>query len=300
MDRLEAMLIMVAVADGGSLSQASRKLKIPLASISRKISELEAHLNVKLLIRSTRSLELTDYGRSYVGHCRRILDDIEEAERMVIGEYSAPRGLLTITAPVVFGKLHVIPIIAEFLNNFPEVNIQLLLTDSDLDLIEEKIDLAVRIGDLANSTLIASKIGEIRHITCGSSFYFNKHGKPKIPQELNLHNCINISAFGTAKNWVYYSNKGKMNIKIQPRLEVTTVEAGIEAAALGVGITRALSYQINYYLKNNKLEIILENYEPKPWPVHLVFASGRIIPNKLRSFLEFAKPKLKDHLIYIH
>ncbi|KAB8037880.1 LysR family transcriptional regulator [Silvanigrella paludirubra] len=293
MDRFEAMSILVAVADGGSLSQASRKLKIPLASVSRKLSELESYLNVKLLTRTTRALEFTDYGRSYVAHCRRILDDISEAERAVTGEYTAPKGILTITAPIVFGKIHIIPILSEFLKAYPEVDVQLMLTDRGVDLLEEKIDLALRIGELPSSSLIAVRVGEIRHLTCGSSFYFKKRLKPKNPQDLQSHDCISITALGASKNWVFYSGKSKLNVAIRPRLEVTTAEAGIEAAVLGVGITRALSYQVSSYLNNNKLEIILEDYEPDPWPVHLVHAAGRIVPLKLRAFLDFAKPRLK-------
>jgi DNA-binding transcriptional LysR family regulator len=293
MNIFESMAILVAVADGGSLSQASRQLKIPLASVSRKVSELENHLNVKLLTRTTRALEFTAEGRSYVTLCRRILDDVNEAERTVTGEYKAPKGVLTMTAPIVFGRLHILPIVAEFLKVYPEVDIQLVLTDRGVDLLEEKIDLALRIGELPSSSLIAARVGEIRHVTCGSPDYFKKRGRPKSPQDLKSHDCVNISVLGSAKNWIFYSGKSKINVGVRSRLDVTTSEAGIEAAALGVGITRALSYQVVGHQNSKKLEIILDTFEPRPWPVHLVHSAGRIVPIKLRAFLDFAAPRLK-------
>lgn len=296
MDRLEAMMILVAVADGGSLSQASRRLKIPLATVSRKVSELENHLKVKLLTRTTRALEFTDYGRTYVSLCRGILDNVNEADRMVTGEYAAPKGLLTITAPIVFGRLHMVPIIAEFLRVYPDVDIQLMLTDRGVDLLEEKIDLALRIGELPSSTLIATRVGEIRHVTCGSSDYFKKRGRPNEPQDLKAHDCVSISILGSSKSWVFQSGKSKLKVGIRSRLDVTTSEAGLEAAALGVGITRALSYQVASYQNSKKLEVILHNFEHDPWPVHLVHSAGRIVPLKLRAFLDYAGPRLRNDL----
>lgn len=294
MDRFEAMSILVAIADGGSLSQASRQLKIPLATVSRKLTELEHHLKVKLLTRTTRALEFTDYGNTYVTLCRRILDEVGEAERLVTGEYMAPKGLLTITAPIVYGKLHVVPILAEFLKAYPEVNVQLWLTDRMVDLLEEKIDLAVRIGELSNSSLIATRVSEIRQVTCGSPNYFKKYGKPESLTDLISHQCINITAISSNKRWNYLDCNIPVSIPIHPRLEVTTAEAGLEAAARGIGITRALSYQMIDLLGRNKLEIVLQDYEPDPLPVHLVHSAGRMVPLKLRAFLDFANPRLKQ------
>lgn len=293
MGRFEAMSILVAVADGGSLSQASRMLKIPLASVSRKITELESHLNVKLLTRTTRKLEFTDYGRSYVALCRRILDEVQEAERMVTGEYMAPKGMLTITAPIVFGKRLMLPIVVQFLKAYPEVDVQLILTDREVDLLEEKVDLALRIGDLPSSSLIAKKVGEIRHVTCASPSYFKYHQKPKVPQDLKSHQCISINVLDSSKKWTYYSGKSKLQVPVRSRLEVTTAEAGIHAAILGVGITRALSYQVASSLQNKRLEVILQDFEPAPRPVHLLHSAGRIVPLKLRAFLDYAGPRLK-------
>lgn len=296
MDRFQAMQILVAVADGGSLSEASRQLKIPLASVSRKVSELEAHLKVKLVTRTTRALEFTDYGRSYVSMCRRILDDVQEAERTVTGEYAAPKGLLTLTAPLVFGRLHVVPLVADFLKTYPEVDVQLILTDRGVDLLEEKIDVAIRIGELPSSSLIATRVGEIRQVVCASTEYLKKRGRPETPQDLKSHDCVSIAVLGSAQNWIFQSGKSKLSVGVHARLEVTTSEAGLEAAALGVGVTRALSYQVAGFQNNKKLEIVLQDFEPKPWPVHLVQAAGRIVPLKQRAFLDYAAPRLRQEL----
>lgn len=296
MDRFEAMQIIVAISEGGSLSSASRKLKIPLATVSRKVSELENHLKVKLLNRTTRAVEFTDYGRTYLTHCLRILDDIHEAERTVTGEYSAPKGVLAITAPILFGKLYVVPVVADFLKAYPEVNIQLFLSDRSVNILEEKIDLAIRIGELPDSSLLSTKVGEIRQVVCGSPAYFKKHGKPKRPEDLKAHHCVSITSIGSSKNWTFKSGKTKLSAGVRTRLEVSTVEAGLEAAALGVGITRALSYQTASFKEQNRLEIILQTFDPDPWPVHLVHGAGRIVPIKLRAFLDFATPRLKEKL----
>lgn len=296
MDRFEAMEILVAIADSGSMSSASRKLKIPLATVSRKVAELESHLKVKLVTRTTRALEFTDDGLSYVAHCRKILEDVSEGERMVTGEYMAPKGLLTITAPIVFGKIHVIPILADFLKAYPDVSVQLLLTDRGVDLLKEKIDLALRIVELPSSSLIATRVGEIRHVTCGSPEYFKLRGRPKTPQELEVHDCVNISILHPVKSWTFGSGKSKFSVHVSPRLNVTTSEAGLEATALGLGITRALSYQLAGFLQDKRLEVILKDFEPDPWPVHLVHTSGKVVPLKLRTFLDFATPRLKERL----
>lgn len=296
MDRFEAMSILVAVADGGSLSAASRQLKIPLASVSRKVSELESHLNMKLMTRTTRALEFTDHGLSYVALCRRILDDVQEAERAVTSEYSAPKGKLTLSAPVVFGRLQIVPIIAEFLRAYPEVDVQLILSDRNVDLLEEKIDLALRIGELPSSSLVAVRLGQIRKVTCASPDYLKKHGRPKTPQDLQSHTCVTIPIMGSATQWIYPGGKSTLTIPIHSRLEVSSVEAGLDAAALGVGIARALSYQVAGYHESDRLKIVLKDFEPAPWPVHLVRPAGKIVPLKVRAFLDFASRRLKAKL----
>ena len=184
MDRLEAMSLLVSVAEAGSLSAAGRKLGVPLPTVSRKISDLEAHLKTRLLTRSTRKLALTDAGAAYVAAAKRILDEVSEAERAASGEHAAPRGDLVITAPVVFGRLHVLPVIAEFLARWPEINVRLVLADRNLHLIDDHIDIAVRIGALADSALVATRVGAVRNVVCGSPAYFAAHGVPERPEDL--------------------------------------------------------------------------------------------------------------------
>jgi DNA-binding transcriptional LysR family regulator len=187
MDRLESMTVLLAVVETGSLSAAGRTLGMPLATVSRKVSELEAHLKARLLHRSTRRLRLTDAGSAYVGACKRILEDLNEAERAAAGEYSAPRGELVITAPVVFGRVHVLPIVGEFLKLYPEVDVRLALNDRSVDLLQDHVDLAVRIGELSDSSLIATRVGMIRRVVCASPAYLAQHGQPQAPAELGRH-----------------------------------------------------------------------------------------------------------------
>src|SRR5271155_2126920 len=202
MDRLEAMSLLVAVAEAGSLSAASRKLGVPLPTVSRKISDLEAHLRTRLLTRSTRKLALTDSGTAYVAAAKRILDEVSEAERAASGEHAAPRGDLVITAPVVFGRLHVLPVIAEFLARWPEINVRLVLADRNLHLIDDHIDIAVRIGALAESALAATKVGSVRRVVCGSPAYFAAHGVPKRPEDLSALSAVTFDPFSFSEDWL--------------------------------------------------------------------------------------------------
>ena len=296
MDRLESMSVLLSVVESGSLSAASRKLGIPLASISRKVSELEAHLKVRLLNRTTRSLELTDEGRVYLASCRRILDEIGEAERLASGEYREPKGRLVITASVVFGRLHILPVVTEFLKAYPQIDVQLILTDRMVDMMEEQVDVAVRIGELPDSAMLATRVGWVRQVVCGSPAYFKKNGIPKSPKELMNHDCVTIETIDSPTAWNFPKGKDTVSVSINSRLIVSTVEAGIDAAVAGTGITRALLYQVAPLEADGKLKIILKEFEPPSWPVQLVHNGHRIVPLKLRAYLEFATPRLRDRL----
>jgi DNA-binding transcriptional LysR family regulator len=209
MDRLEAMSLLVAVAEAGILSAAGRKLGVPLPTVSRKISDLEAHLRTRLLTLSTRKLALTGSGAAYVAAARRILDEVSEAERAASGEHAAPRGDLVITAPVVFGRLHVLPVIAEFLTQWPEINVRLVLADRNLDLIDDHVDIAVRIGALADSALVATRIGAVRSVVCGSPAYFAAHGAPKSPDDLSTLTAVTFDRFSPLQHWIFRDPKSK-------------------------------------------------------------------------------------------
>jgi DNA-binding transcriptional LysR family regulator len=296
MDRFESMSILVTAVEAGSLSAASRRLAMPLATVSRKVSDLEAHLKTRLLTRSSRQLGLTDAGRSYVAACKRILEEVGEAERAATGEYSAPKGDLMITAPVVFGRLHVLPVAAEFLSAYQDINIRIVLADRVVNLLEEHVDLAVRIGELPDSGLVASRLGAIRRVVCGSPAYFATHSTPKNPGELGTHACVTFEGLTPPDAWIFTTGKSHTSVAVHSRLVVNTAEAAIDAAIAGVGITRVLSYQIARAARAGALTIVLQEFEPDPAPVSLVYAGGRLLPLKLRAFLDFAAPLLKARL----
>lgn len=291
MDRLESMSILVAAAEEGSLSAAARRLGIPLTNVSRKVSELEAYLKTGLVNRSSRRLTLTDAGRSYVADCKRILDLVGEAERAATGEYGAPKGDLVITAPIVFGRLHVLPVTTEFLKAYPEIDVRLVFADRIVNLFEEQIDLAVRIGDLPDSSLIATRIGAIRHVVCGSPGYFAARGMPGIPDELGRHDCITFEGLVSPSVWTFTFGKAIKSVSVHSRLIVNTAEAAINAA-----ITRVLSYQVAQEIRANQLVLALEDFEPAPWPVSLVYTDQRLLPSKVRVFLDYVVPRLKATL----
>lgn len=296
MDRLEAMSLFVAAAESGSLSAAARHLGTPLATVSRKVSELERHLKTRLLNRSTRRLTLTDAGHAYLAACRRILEDVGDAERTAGGEYSTPTGELIITAPIVFGRLHVLPVVTAFLAAYPQVDIRLTLGDRIVQLAEDHIDLAIRIGRLPDSRMVATRVGSIRHVVCASPAYLAGHGAPKTPKDLETHSCITFEGLGSFATWTFAADKADIPVPVRSRLRVNTAEAAIDAATAGVGMTRVLSYQIVAAVRSGALQPVLEDFEPEPWPVNLVHAGQGRLPVKLRAFLDFAGPRLRERL----
>jgi DNA-binding transcriptional LysR family regulator len=297
MDRFESMSVLVAAVEAGSLSAGARRLGTPLATVSRKVSELEAHLKTRLLNRSSRKLTLTDAGRSYVAACKRILEDVSDAERSASGEYSAPKGDLVITAPIVFGRLHVLPVAMEFLKAYPEVDIRIMLADRVVNLLEDHVDLAVRISELPDSSLLATRIGSVRRVICGSPAYFAERGTPQSPDDLSQHDCITFEGLMSHDTWTITVEKSQVAIPTHSRLVVNTAEAAIDAAIAGVGITRVLSYQIADAMKAGALKAVLEKFESAPSPVSLVYAGVPLLPLKLRAFLDFAAPRLKTRLL---
>lgn len=296
MDRLEAMSVLLAVVEAGSLSAGSRRLQMPLATVSRRIAELEARLETRLLNRSNRRVTLTDAGRSYVEACKRILEQVEEAERAATGEYSTPKGHIVITAPIVFGRLHVLPVVLEFLQAFPEIEVRLALADHVVDLLQDNIDLAVRIGDLPDSSLIATRLGSTRRVLCASPAYLTARGRPRDPDDLSRHDCITFENLASPTVWHLRSGRREKAVTVRSRLSVTTAEAAIDAAIAGIGITRVLSYQIEEATRARQLEIVLQAFEPEPWPIHLLHVGQRLVPLKLRAFLDWATPRLRARL----
>jgi DNA-binding transcriptional LysR family regulator len=296
MDRLDAMNVIVAIGEAGSLSAAARRLQMPLPTVSRRLSELESHLNARLFNRSTRRLTLTDAGHTYLGACKRILEDVSEAERAASGEFRTPKGDLVIAAPVVFGRLHVLPLVVDFLQAYPEVRVRLVQSDRLANLLEDHIDVAVRIGELAADQLVATRCGATRRVVCASPAYFAKHGRPRNPEELSAHALIAFEGLTSADSWTFVGKSTPISVPIRPTLVVNTAEAAIDAASAGAGITRVLSYQIEGALKNGTLAAALEQFEPVPAPISLVYPQQRRLPLKLRAFLDFAAPRLRERL----
>lgn len=295
-DRLDAIRTLLAAVDGGSLSAASRALRMPLPTVSRKVSELEAHLGTPLVVRTSRKLLLTDAGQAFVQAGRRILADLEEAERAASGEYRAPRGDLLVTAPIAFGKLHVLPVLLAFLRAYPQVNVRLALADTVVDLIDNHVDVGVRLGRLPDSFLVALHVGVVRWITIASPGYLARRGVPQTPGELAAHDCLAFEGLRTSRRWIFGPGPDNGPVAIRPRLGVNTADALIEAAAEGLGIARIMTYQAAAALRDGRLVSILDSYAPDPVPVHIVHTGPPLMPLKRRAFLDFAAPQLKQAL----
>ncbi|MFA6231369.1 MAG: LysR family transcriptional regulator [Rhodanobacter sp.] len=296
MDRLEAMSVFLAAVETGSLSAAGRRLDMPLATVSRKLSELEAHMRARLLHRSTRALTLTEAGQGYLVACKRILEDVEEAERAAAGEYSVPKGDLIVTAPILFGRLHVLPVTTEFLKAYPEVDVRLVLGDRVLHVRDDHVDLAIRIGALPDSNLVATRVGTIRQVVCGSPAYFGPRGTPKRPEDLSKLDCISFESLTFADHWKFGTGKSEVSVPVHSRLIVNTADAAIAAAIAGTGVTRALSYQVADATQAGTLDVVLRDFEPESWPVSLIHAGEGRLPLKLRAFIDFATPRLRERL----
>jgi DNA-binding transcriptional LysR family regulator len=298
MDRLQAMRLLVLVADRGSFSAASRETGVPLATVSRKVGDLEAHLGAKLLLRSTRKVALTDAGADYVASARRILEQVDEAERTAAGEYAAARGDLVLTAPILFGRLHILPVLADFLAAYPEINARLVLSDRNLHLLDDHVDMAVRIGTLPDSSMVATRIGAMRMVVCASPSWLAGHGAPRTPADLSGLPCVNFDVLSSTAIWTFRSGDGRavQDVPIMPRLTVSTAEAAVWAAIRGVGPARVLRYQCAEAVREGTLELLLEPYEPEPAPIHLLHVARGALPSKMRVFLDFAVPRLREQL----
>jgi len=297
MDRLEAMSVFAAIVDGGSLSAAGRRLGVPLATVSRKLADLEAHLKTRLITRSTRKLVLTDAGRDYLAACRQILEQVDEAERAASGAYAKVKGQLVIAAPIVFGRLHVVPVAAAFLEQHPEVDIQLRLGDRNVNLIEEHVDVALRIGTLPDSNLVATQVGAIRRVVCASPDYLHRFGIPRSPDDLANHRCISFDGLDAVTAWTFVGDDGeKRPVAIHSRLTVSTADAAIAASALGLGLTRVLSYQVADALSDGRLVRVLADDEPPAVPASLIYPGQGRLPMKTRAFIDFAVGRLRDRL----
>jgi DNA-binding transcriptional LysR family regulator len=295
MDRIDAMKVFVAALDEGSLAGASRKTGRSAAAVSRAIAFLEAHVGVPLLHRTTRSIRLSEAGERYALACRKLLTDLEEADRQAAGERSVPRGTLTITATVFAGVELLRPIVDAFMDEYPTVNVRMYLLERPVNLIEEGMDLALRITHLADSTLVAQRIGEVRRVVVASPRYLATHPRITEPADLAKHPIIAMQHMGQ-DSWSFPPLEGSSvprAVSFTPRLVVNNVRAAIASAVEGHGITRLLAYHVAPEIKQDALRIVLADAEPAPFPVHLVSPYGRLSVPKVRAFVDFALPRLR-------
>ncbi len=303
MDRIDALTAFIAAADESSLAGASRRLGRSPAAVTRAIASLERRIGTRLLHRTTRVVRLTEAGEQYLAACRHIVAGLEEADRAAAGERTAPRGVLNVTAPLFFGRLYVRPPVDAFLDRYPSVQVRLLLLDRVVNMIDEGMDVAVRIGHLPDSGLIAIKVGEVRRVLCASPGYLARRKAPRAPTDLKSHDCISFNAMTPSDVWTFAPGtkaKASTQVRVFPRLTVTEAEAAIGAAVDGHGVTRVLSYQVERELKAGRLKVILEDFEPTPWPVNVIYPEARLSAAKVRAFVDLVVPGLRKELTRIH
>lgn len=290
MDRFYEMSVFVAVAEAASFAKAGRKLGLSPPAVTRAVSALEERLGVRLLTRTTRVVRLTEAGTRYLEDSRRIMAEVDEAEGSASGISSNARGQLHITAPVLFGKIFVTPIILEYLDRHPAVNINALFLDRVANLVEEGIDIAIRIGELPDSSLRATKVGAVRQVMVAAPRYLKEHGTPRHPSELKTHRIVAASNMASSYDWKFYAKGKPLAVRVAPRLAVTTNEGAIEAVRGGWGITRLLSYQV---LPQLKLTSLLQEYEPPALPIHVVHLDGRRTTAKVRTLVDLIVERLR-------
>lgn len=295
MDRLDAMQVLLAVVDEGSLSAGSRKLRAPLPSVSRKVAELERHLGTRLLIRTSRNVQVTDAGRDYVESARHIVAELKEAELRASGEYQIPRGELTIAATLQLGRAVVAPLAYEFLEEYPEISLNLRLVDRAVDLVDEQIDVAVRVGNLDDSSLYATKVGEGRIITCASPEYVERMGSPARPEDLVDHDAVIFTRMNEM-TWIYRRGGETFEGLPRIRIRVNSPVSAVDATIRGLGLTRAFNFMIDDKLRDGTLVRILDDYDGGFLPLHLVYVRQGMLPVKVRAFLDWIAPKLREKL----
>ncbi len=301
MDRLDAMLALVTTVDAGSLAAAARRLGRSPAAVTRAVALLEQRTGARLLHRTTRTVKPTEAGERYLSVCRRVLADLAEAELAASGEHTAPRGLLTVTAPVSFGRLHVRPVVDAFLATHREVQARLVLLDRVVHLVDEGVDVAVRIGALPDSSLVATRVGDVRRVTCASPSYLARHRAPTEPADLATHDCVSFSQTTPGEAWTFGARDGgrAKQVRIRPRLSVNTAEAAVASAVEGHGVTCVLSYQVERELREGTLVRLLAPYEPTALPVHVVHGSATFVPARVRAFMDVLVPTLRETLTRI-
>src|SRR3954453_5598698 len=296
MDRIDAMKVFVTALDEGSLAGAARRLKRSTTAVSRALSFLEAHVGTELLHRTTRSLKLSEAGERYAAACRRVLAELEEADTIIGGEKSAPRGTLTLTAPVTSGELVLRPVLDPFLDAYPTVSARLLLLDRPVNLIDEGIDVALRIAHLADSSMVATRIGEVRRVVVAAPRYLKQNPRIEEPGDLAKHQIISLAHI--PNSWSFPSTPGAAvprTVQFTPRLVINSTRGAVASAVGGRGVALFYSYQVADKVRNGELESRLAGPEPAALPVHGIVPQGRLTVPKVRAFMDFAVPRLRSH-----
>ena len=290
------MTVFLAVVEAQSFAAAARRLEMSAPSVTRSVAALERRLGALLLVRTTRSLRLTEAGQRYAGDCRRILEEVEQADDAAAGAMAAPRGALSITAPALFGELHVMPAVLGYLRAHRAVSVRTLLVDRVVNLLDEGVDVAVRIGALPDSSLTAVQVGQVRRVVCAAPAFLREHGAPRDPDELQRYCTITAAMEGRGPQWRFLQDGQPRRVRVDSQLTVTSFQAAVLAAREGWGLTQVVSYQVARHLASGELEVVLRDFELPPLPVHVVYPEGRKSSAKVRSFVDFCVEALRRDL----
>lgn len=293
MDKFNLIAIFVAVVDCNGFAGAARKLGISPPAVTRAINELEIQLNVRLLTRTTRVVRVTEAGARYAEDCRRIIAELADADESAGGTHAAPRGHLIVTAPMLFGAKFITPIVTEYLLRHQDVSASCLFLDRIVNMMEEGVDVAVRIGNLPDSSMQAIRVGQVRHVICAAPDYLKRHGIPQNPDELGEHTIVSASGLTRSPEWRLMQNGSVRPVKVHSRMTTSTNDSAVNAAISGFGLTRLLSYQVAEYLRNGQLKTVLSDYEPDMLPIHVVHREGKHASKKARTFIDLAVERLR-------
>lgn len=294
MDRLDLMTIFVAVAEAESFSGGARRLAMSPPAVTRAISALESRLAVKLLDRTTRYVRVTELGQRYLDDARRIIAEVDEAEDALVGINGTPKGQLTLTAPVLFGKMFVMPVVVEYLQRYPSMDVSALFLDRVVNMMEEGVDVGIRVGELPDSSLKAVRVGQIRRVLCASPQYLAEYGVPNHPHDLQQHRIVAATGVTPSVEWKFWQEQQALSVRLRPRLTVTTNDGAIESALAGFGVTRLMSYQIAHFVESGQLQILLADFESAPLPIHVLHREGRHKSARVRSFVDLVVERLRQ------
>lgn len=296
MDKFQAMTVFVKIAEVGSLTGAANALGRSLPAVVRLLAELEKSIGARLFNRTTRKIALTLEGRFYLERCRRILSEIEDTERELSNDQTDPAGVITLTAPIRFGEIHVTPLVTAFLKKYPRMQINLLLLDRVIDMLEEGVDLAVRIAPTNDSSVVAKPVGQIRRVVCASPQLLKIHGPPQRPEALSELPCVGFSAISHTNQWTFRENGKRFTVKTKSQFMCNQAKSAVDACAAGLGFGMFLSYQVMPSIERGDLSVVLEAFEPEPVPVNVVFHHTRLMANRVRVLVDYLSEELRHRL----